>query len=439
MKRLVWITVAVVIGLGMVLFMRPKAVEVTLIHPEVRTVREYIAEEAKTRLSREYTVDLPVSGTVERIEWEIGDLVQQGDVLARLNAFTLEQQIKGVEAQIAQSQARMLGVDVQKPKAEDLDSAAVRVDEAGDALQMSERNRRIAQTAEEKLRKDFDRAKNLLSEGVISESIFDEAEGRYKIAAQEWSRSQLAAEAARKNLSLAELAAKRVTGSIDDNEYLRAVFNAEVGYLESQRALLQEDLEKSVVRAPVSGPILEKYVDNRRVLLAGTPLLKMGDMATIEIECDVLSEEVVHVAAGMAVEISGKAIDEPPVLGTVKRVYPAAHKKISALGIEQQRVKTLIEFDNTALALRPGTRLDVRIITAASENALAVPERSTFREHNQWNVFIANHGNAQKQAVQLGLKNDDWAEVIEGLSADDTLIADPPNDLAEGVGVSGKK
>ena len=436
MKRIVWIVIGVVVLGGIALSMRPHPVEVKIGHAEKRTVREYIADEAKVRLDKEYLIDMPVAGTVETIVWKVGDVVESGQELARIDPYPIEQQINGVDALIEQARARIEGVDATKTKVEDIDSAAMRVKEMTDTLRIAERELGIARTERDDAKRVYERAKNLLAQGVASQSDFDQAERRYSVAEQQLSRGELAADAARKTLNIAELGARRVAGSVDDNEYMREVFKAEIESLEAQKALLEDDLKKAVIHAPVRGPILEKYVENRRVMALGAPLIKMGDLSTTEIECDVLSEEVVRVREGVPVEISGKAIETPPVPGTVKRIYPSAFMKVSALGIEQQRVKTLIDFDNTALQLRPGTRLDVRIITAESPDTLAVPERATFREGGQWYVFAVERGHARKAAVTLGLKNDEWAEVTEGLSLDNEIVTDPTNELAEGVRVT---
>ena len=135
-------------------------------------------------------------------------------------------------------------------------------------------------------------------------------------------------------------------------------------------------------------------------------------------------------------EVGGKALQGEIVEGTVTRVYPAGFMKISSLGIQQQRVRTIIEFDNSNINLRPGTSVEVKIITAENPNALAVPERATFRQDGQWSVFRVRNGHAELVPVTLGLKNDDWAEIVEGLSAGDIVVAEPKNDLEDGARVT---
>ena len=216
--------------------------------------------------------------------------------------------------------------------------------------------------------------------------------------------------------------------------------------LAAQLDAVKSDLEKTEVRAPVAGPVLEKYLSDERPVLPGTPLMKIGDPATLEIESDVLSEEVGRVQIGAKVELLGRAFggeqhkDTSTNMGTVKRVYPSAFMKISALGVEQQRVKVLIDLDAAkdakAPPLRPGTRLDVHIITGEKQNALAIPERAAFRRHGQWYVFKVIGGAAKLTPVSLGLKNDTSAEVTDGLAEGDTLVTEPMNELTDGAPVT---
>jgi HlyD family secretion protein len=251
-------------------------------------------------------------------------------------------------------------------------------------------------------------------------------------------QARIAEDSARKTLQLAELAAKRLEGSIDDNEYMRSAYKAEIDSLNAQLDVLKKNREKARIVAPVAGPILEKYVSDRRVLPPGTPLLKLGDLTSMEIECDILSEDAGRVKAGQAVAIEGKAMGGKSVEGKVKRVYPSAFMKISSLGIEQQRVKVLIDFDNSQLSLRAGTRVDVRIITNAHDKVVAVPERATFRREGKWYIFTVQGGRAELTPISIGLKNESWAEVSEGLKDGDEIVLEPGNELTPGMRVAEK-
>ncbi len=401
-----------------------------------RTVREFIAEDAKTRLDDEFIIAMPISGTLLAPDVEIGDDVEAGMCIARVDEFPLEQQIKASEALLAQVQAQISGVDVQKPKEEDLMTGEVRVNEARDNLAIVRKEREIAETNYNEARKELGRIERLFEQGALPQSQLDEATRLHENMKDTVSRLDLTISATEKIVRVAELSSERLTGSVDDNEFMREAYNADIDRINAQLESIRTDLSKAQINSPVDGIVLEKYVEDERVMMSGTPIMKIGDVSSIEIECDILSEEVVDIVKGDTVEITGKALGDQVIMGTVKRVYPSGFMKISALGIEQQRVRTLIEFDNSEIALRPGTSVDVRVITEESADTLAVPERSVFRHNNGWAVFAVDGTQARLTPVELGLKNDDWAEIISGLELDQTIIAEPKNELVDGARIT---
>ena len=436
MKRIVIGVVLVALIAGGAFVLRPRGTPVEMTQVARRTVREYVIEDAKTRLPTNYIVDMPVNGTVERITHEAGDEVQEGEVLARIDPFEIEQEIRGVKAMIAQAKAQIEGVGNMRPKAEDLDAARVRVSGMADNEAIARKQLTIARINYDNAKKEYERLANLLEGGITSQSVYDAAKRTYESLAQDVDRLKLAVEAAAKARETTDLERQSLVGSVDDNDYLREVYQAEIESLEARLAALDNDLAKTAVKAPVHGVILEKLVEGDRVLPIGTPLLLLGKLADVEIESDVLSEEVGPIRVGNAVEITGKALQNQTVMGQVTRIYPSGFRKISALGIEQQRVKVIIGFDNSEWQLRPGTSLDVHVITAERPDALAVPERATFRRSDQWSVFAVRNGNAVLTPVTIGIKNDEWAEILDGLEEGDTIVAEPRNDLEDGMRVS---
>jgi HlyD family secretion protein len=437
MKRLLTVLVITVIGIvGLYLALREPPVAVGFTEVTRQAVREYVAEDGTTRLDDEYIVAMPVMGTLLPLAVEVGDPVEQGQIIAAVDPHELRQQIAGVDALIQQARAQISGVDVTRPKPEDVRAAEARVEEVARTIEMAQKERNVVQINLEEARRNFERAQELFQRGAISQSRFDEARTAYESLQQNLERARLAYQAAEKAQEIAELQSQRLVGSIDDNEYLRLVYQAQIESLEAQRAALVYDLEKTEIRAPVSGPVLEKYVDDRRVLMAGTPILKLGNLESIEVEADILSEEVGRMRVGNPVEIHGKALLDRTITGELSKIYPAGFMKISALGIQQQRVKIIVAFDNTELRLRPGTRVDIRVITAENQDTLAVPERATFRHEGQWHVFTVDGGRARLTPVTIGLKNDEWAEILEGLNEGQTIVADPKNEIQDGTRVT---
>lgn len=436
MKRLVIVLVAVVvIGLGYTAMQGQNvAVEMTEVTREL--VYEYIAEDAKTRLDDEYIIDMPIAGTVERMGLEIGDWVEAGQTIATIDTFTLEQEILQIEASIAKTQAFESGVDIEKPKDEDIKSARLKVQEMRDSLRIAAKNYDVLEINVRKAKQALDRANGLLKAGATSESLYDDAKLAHEGIVEDLKRAQLEQGVAGMALEQAEIALQRLTGSVDDNEYMRDSYEAEIDGLNARLATLREDMKKAKITSPVSGPVLEKFVEDQRVLMAGEPLVKIGDMSSIEIECDVLSEEIAPMRVGNKVEIKGKALGRDPIFGVVDRIYPSGFMKISSLGVEQQRVRTIIAFDNTNVKMRPGTSVDVRIITAESENTLAIPDRALFRDSGNWAVYAVDGGNAKLTQVEVGLRNDDWAEIKSGVEEGQLVVSELKNALVDGIGVS---
>jgi len=433
LKKYGGMTAAAIIALVIAFVaLRPQPLVVEIGPVERVTVSEYIAEEARTRLAREFVIDMPDAGLLERIELNVGDMVEAGQVIAKMDTFAIEQQLAAIEARIAQAEAYRDGVDSQKPKDEDLGMAAVRVGESDDAIKIAQREVEIARIEADNAAKEYQRVAELVQGGVASARDLEQADRLRLSTAERQRAAELALDSARKGLEIARLSESRVTGSVDDNEYLREANAAEADSLRAEAGIIRDRLERAVMRAPVSGPVLDKFVDDSATLPPGAPLLRIGDMASAEIECDVLSEEAGRIDAGAAVQLLGKAITGENAAGAVKQVYPAGFTKISSLGIEQQRVRVLIDYDHEAMPLRPGTRLDVRIVTGESADAIAVPERATFRRGGESFVFKEVGGRAVLTPVRVGLKNDTWAEVIEGLSEGDRVVYEPANDLEDG-------
>lgn len=416
------------------LLYNPLPVEMTSVSQ--RTVREFIAEDAKTRLDGEFIIAMPISGTLFAPDVEIGDEISADMCVARIDQFPLEQQIKSSEALLAQVRAQIEGVDVQKPKEEDLLTGEVRVNEARDNLAMVQKERQIAETNYNEARKELDRIGRLFEQGAVPQAQLDEANRMNDNMKDTVARIDLAIAATEKIVRVAELSSQRLTGSVDDNEFMRESYKADIDRIEAQLEALHTDMDKTQIKSPIDGIVLEKYVEDERVMMGGSPIMKVGDLGTIEIECDILSEEVVQIEVGDPVEISGKALGDEIVMGNVKRVYPSGFMKISALGIEQQRVRTIIEFDNSESDLRPGTSVDVRVITEESVDTIAVPERSVFRHENGWAVFVVDGSHAKLTPVELGLKNDDWAEIVGGLELEETIVAEPKNELTDGASIT---
>lgn len=416
-------------------WLRPTPMEVSIEHAEPRMVREYITEDAKTILAHDYLATMPVSARVTKFPWKIGDRVEAGARLVYVDTHPHEQEIRKLESTIAQTRARITGVDVAKPKAEEIESARLRGEEMADALAMAEREENVARVDLEHAQREYQRVARLYDEEVVSESAYDDARRALDSAEQMHERAQLAVDSAEKAQRAAKLAYQQLRDSIDDNEYLREAYRYEIDSLEAQLTVLNEDRERLDMRAPFEGYILEEYIDEDRPLAAGEPVVRLGDLQSIEIEAEILSEEIGQVEEGAEVVLSGQALRDGEARGQVKRIYPHGFTTTSALGIEEQRFIVRIAFDNNELNLRPGASLDVDIVAAEADNVIAVPERAIFRRDDEWHLFKVENGRAVLTAVSVGLRSMEWAEIQDGVEEGAAIIADPSNDLEDGMAV----
>lgn len=190
------------------------------------------------------------------------------------------------------------------------------------------------------------------------------------------------------------------------------------------------------VYAPVSGRILRILEKNERVLAAGTPLLEIGDPDDLEIVTDVLSSEAARIrsGAGVLIENWGGA---DGLRARVRTVEPQAFTKISALGVEEQRVNIVADFLDKSSAGRLGDnyRLDTRIIAWQSADALKAPSSAFFREGEKWKVFVNDGGTARLREVEIGHRTAVETEILKGLSEGEAVILHPANQIADGTRV----
>ncbi len=185
--------------------------------------------------------------------------------------------------------------------------------------------------------------------------------------------------------------------------------------------------------------MLKLHQDSATPVTAGQPLLDIGDTGALEAVIDVLSGEALQIEVGAEAQLSlgGKSL---PLTGPVSRIEPIAFTKVSALGIEEQRVKVIV-----ALApledqrLGDGFRVDARIVVFSQADALLVPTAALVRQGEQWQVFVLSGGRARAQAVQLQDRNTDVAWIKEGLSAGDTVLLYPGSMVTDGQAVRLRK
>jgi len=191
------------------------------------------------------------------------------------------------------------------------------------------------------------------------------------------------------------------------------------------------------VYSPVSGSVLRVLQESEAVVASGAPLIEIGNPGDMEIVVDLLSTDAVRVEAGQRVLIESWG-GGPPLNGTVRRVEPFGFTKVSALGIEEQRVNVVIDFTDPRerwARLGHGYRVEPKIVLAAADQVLKVPQAALFREQGQWAVFVDDGGRAELRTVELGLENGLEAQVVNGLAAGEKVVLQPGGRITAGVGL----
>lgn len=352
-----------------------------------------IDEEAKTRVRDSYVVSAPVNGRLLRVGFDAGaDVVKDETVVAEMTPVY------------------PAALDIRtREQAE----AAVEEARAGLALARAEMRRVRADAAFAE--QEAARARELFKGEAIAQRGLDRAEIALTSA-----RAALEAANAAVAMREAELSRAKAT-------------------LETPAAATAKDAaaEPIRIRAPVSGHILRIFQESEAIVAAGAPILEIGDPhKDLEVVAELLSTDAVKVSAGDPVIID-KWGGDAPLDGVVARVEPLGFTKVSALGVEEQRVNTIIAFKgrNDSEKLGDGYRVEARIVVWRSESALKVPANALFREGGDWAVYRAIDGRARKTRVEIGANNGAEAEVLSGLSAGDEVILYPGGDVADGVRV----
>ncbi|HEU0012692.1 MAG TPA: efflux RND transporter periplasmic adaptor subunit [Longimicrobium sp.] len=347
-------------------------------------LRVTVDEDGVTRLRDRYVIAAPVAGRLLRVELEAGDAVEPGQVVARiaappLDARTAEQGRARVAA--AQAGEREAGAAVARLRAE------------------------LAQA-----RRDLRRLRALEQAGAVSAQRAEQAATDVEARARLVSGAEAHARAA-----AAEVRAARAALSDADPARLAAA-------------------TVTPVRSPVRGRVLRVAQESETAVAPGTPLVELGDAAALEIQVDVLSADAVRIRPGMPMWIEewggGGALE-----ARVRTVSPAAFTKVSALGVEEQRVNVTGDLPRAPAGLGEGYRVEARVVTWEAADVLKVPTSAVFRHGGGWAVFVVDAGRARLRPLTLGHRGEAEAEVQRGLRAGEVVVLYPSDEVAEGVRV----
>lgn len=345
-----------------------------------------IDEEGETRVRDRFVVSAPVSGRVERIELEPGDRVTRGKtVVARLRSDA---------PPLLDSRARA--------------EAEAAVESARSGLGRARADEQRASAARDLAHADLKRERELDRAGLTTRQSVDA-----KVAA-------------------AQIAEEAVSGAVF------AVASAGSEYERARARLMPATVEAGgrvlSMLAPVDGVVLRRLRESERVVVAGEPLVELGDPRHLEIVSDLLSTDAVRITPGMRVLVEqwgGEGVLE----ARVRQVEPSGFTKVSALGVEEQRVNVVMDFAAGAACRQLGDafRVEVRVVVWEGADVVKVPTSALFRVGDRWAAYVLAANRARLAMLELGQRNDQQAEVLAGLTAGETVVLHPGDTLTDGA------
>lgn len=343
-----------------------------------------VDEEGRTRVRERFVVAAPVAGRLQRVDLHEGDPVAAGAIVAHIAPAPLDPRAQG------QAEARLRAAEASRA------AAASREQSARAAFDQAHRDR--------------ERSDDLGREGI------QPAEGHERAML-----SEIAA--------AAELAAARhaTEAAVQEVAEARAALLATSPDARRPSSLVP-------VRTPQKATVLRVLQESDRVVAAGTPLFELGDLDELEVVAELLSSDAVNVKPEASMWMGGWG-GSHDIAGRVRRVEPSGFTKVSALGVEEQRVNVVGDFVSGSEGLGDGFRVEVRVVVWESQSALKVPGSALYRTGSDWRAFVIESGRAVSRIVQVGHRTTTEAEVLGGLKEGDRVVLYPGDRVEAGTRV----
>ena len=381
-RRVATIVVALVLVTAVVGYaMRPEVTDVETGLAERGPMKVTVDEDGRTRVVNRFVVTASVTGRLERVKMREGDRVVPGQVVAWIAPLPMDSAARDVASARLRSSEALLR------------EASSRVDQARIALEQARNTER--------------RQKALLDGGAISPKQHEDAAADSMVKSQELAAAQ-----------------SRMRAAAADVQAAKAVFVAPG--TESEHAM--------PVRSPVSGRVLRVPEASERVISAGAPIIELGDASALEVISDVLSSDAVRIRPGDFAQIDEWGGDHP-LAGRVRLVEPSAFTRVSALGVDEQRVNVVVDILDPPASLGDGFQVEVKTVVWSSPDVMTIPSSSVFQRSGTWAVFVVKNGRAHLRKVAIGHKTGAVTEVLQGLKAGEKVIMFPSDKIDEGARV----
>ncbi|NLF71707.1 MAG: HlyD family efflux transporter periplasmic adaptor subunit [Candidatus Anammoximicrobium sp.] len=392
-RALLFLIVAGAVVGGLVWSFWPQPVNVEVAVVACGPLRVTVDEDGKTRIKERYVVAAPLGGRLARIELDPGDPVRRGVTrLATLDPN--EPEIMDVRA-VALAEAKVKAAQAA------LDRTQPLIDRAREELDFAHR--------------ELERLQKLARTGSATVRDVEQAQMLHRSRMQDYNAARFAQDVAQFELEMAKAALVRVQP-------------AEAG---------PPDDRQLPILSPIDGRVLRVFQESATVVHPGDRLLELGDPAELEVEIDVLSSDAVKIRPGDKALLEQWG-GETPLPATVRRIEPSGFMKISALGVEEQRVNVILDLDDPPekrRVLGDAFRVEARIVIWEQDDVLQIPTGALFRHRDRWKTFVVREGRAELRPLEIGHRNSLYAEVLAGLQAGDQVILHPSDKVRDGVQV----
>ena len=402
LRIIFWSLVAIGLVAALVYALQPQSVLVDMVEVQRQELRVSVIDDGVTRIRERYVVSSPLAGRLTRISFDEGDSVVAGKtILTTLQAT--DPDLLDPRA-VAQAQARVSAAErrLEVAKAEQAQAAA--------ALSFAEQ--------------EVGRLRRLADSRAGSVSELDEAEYLFRSRAEQ-------ERAAAFNVDIAEYELQQQRAAL--------LLTAPPAAAANESSIEPVSMELPVL-APITGRVLRVHQESSTIVTPGTPLLEIGDPTDLEVVVDVLSQDAVRIQPGNEVILKNWGRGEQ-LTGRVRRVEPSGFTKVSALGVEEQRVNIIVDFLSPPEArpmLGDGFRVEARIVVWESEQVTKVPTAALFRTQRGWAVFVVERGIARQRPLEIGHANALEAEVTQGLVEGEIVLLHPSDKISEGTRVQNR-
>jgi HlyD family secretion protein len=390
--RLLWVVAALGVCLGLLYAVVPRPAVVEIGGVTRGRFLQTADDDGKTRVRDRFIVSAPLNGVLQRVTLEAGDLVKEG----------------GNVAMIMPSVPALLDVRTETALTERVGATEAA---RGRALAAVARVRATLQQAAV----DYNRARELDKANAISKIEVDRARLLVDVTSRELAAAQLEEHAAEHEIAQAKAALAR--------------------FKQSSRGS-PSDIPFDVL-SPVSGEVFRVIQENEGPVALGAPIMEVANPSDLEVVVDVLSTDAVQIKPGADVIL--ERWGGPPLAGRVRLIEPSAFTKISALGVEEQRVNVIIDFTSPHeqwSALGDGFKVDARIVVYENDNAVKIPTSALFRHGEQWAAYVIANGRAWLRDIRIGHRSGTEAEVLDGVKPGDQVVVYPSDAVRDGVRIS---